>query len=205
MSASKRVLVLIAAFGVAYLWVPFTAWGDVSQELSIFFGLLAAALPQAMALTNQIQPLAHMNIAETDALVDRLEKQQSYWFSIFLLCGVGIVFLVMGKLLSSESMLGEDISILIPTATRYAEEYQLAPLFSGVVAAVCALLTGHLVGVGHGIISLQRLRSRFIRDAARKEIGDRLRRENSNAEPYEPDPKFGEVIRPSRGRQKKAG
>src|SRR5690606_33850975 len=143
MSRTRTTMVVstLVAGIAAGLFVPFSVWGTLSQELSIFFGLLGAALPQAMTLTIQAQPSKTLTVSEAAEFAERLRKQQVYWFGLFVLCGVGILILLGGKLLASEDLLGEKM--VIPFATWFPDwwplEYRLggvsvAPLFSALIA-----------------------------------------------------------------------
>lgn len=203
---------------VAAIWVPFSAWSSVSTELSIFFGLLGAALPQAMALTMQAQPSKTLSIQEARVFSEKLAKQQTYWFGLFILCGFGILLLIGGKILSEPDLLGTEKSgqAIIFTLSRIFPEWwpaayrlpdiNLAPLFSGLVAAQITLLGGNLIGLGTGIIALQSLRGSAIQREAQQVVQKRLDDEDATAKPFASPPGYGDVVRPpTERRRRKAG
>jgi len=202
----RKVALGVAAFALGFAWIPFSAWTSVSQELAIFFGLLAAALPAAMALTAQVSPHSSLGVPESEALAHRLERQQTYWFALLILCGLGIVALVVGKMLSDPAMHGAGIVVALSKAAWLSggmPDVSLAPVFSGAMTAIFSLLAVHIIGLGRGVASLQRLRTQLIRDAARKEAERVAEAETAGAPPYTPDPKFGEVVKAPKPRPRK--
>jgi hypothetical protein len=216
---SRKRIFLIGTplvFGIlAAIWVPFSAWSSVSTELSIFFGLLGAALPQAMALTMQAQPNKTLTIPEARVFSDKLKKQQTYWFGLFVLCGFGILLLIGGKILSEPDLLGSEksgqmitiaISKLFPEwwPSQYTlSDLNLAPLFSGLVAAQITLLGGNLIGMGTGIIALQSLRGSAIQREAQQVVQKRLDEEDATAKPFSTPVGYGDVVNPPPERRRR--
>lgn len=195
-----KVPAVVGAATIAGCFVPISKWTDVSQELAIFFGLMAAALPQAMALTAQVQ--GPPSIRENDAreLADRLENQQLYWSSLLVLCGIAILFLVAAKMIVGDPNFVD--LVILPFSVLELKgisgpDVRLGPILSSVLSATITLLVIHMFRLGAGIISLQRLRSRSLIDGARE--SEKLKAPSEPAVPFRPDPGFGQVIKsPSR-------
>lgn len=205
----RKIAVLIGAIVIAVgAWslIPFSEWVKLSQELSIFFGFLGAALPQAMAMTAQSHSPKRIDLAKAGRVVAALRRLQIYWLTLFVLCGIGILVLVGGKLLSSERMLGDKMIIDLPSIyTLVLPDFSLAPAFSAALSVVLALLAFNLAGLGRGIISLQNLRNEALLDEMKAAATDHLKKLKSEAAPYAAPEGYGDIsTRPRASRRKSA-
>lgn len=198
----------------ASILLPFSAWGKVSTELSIFFGLLGAALPQAMSLTMQAQPSQTLTISEASEFAEKLNKQQTYWFALFVLCGFGILLLLSGKVLEDTNLLGPGLPIKLSEmypqwwpAWGVLPDFKIGWLFSGLVASQIFLLAIHVIGLGRGIISLQHLRGAAIQREAAQLVQNRLKVENTASTPFKNPPGYGDTVSssPRKPTKRKAG
>lgn len=145
--------VSMAAFPVAWLWMPLEKWGTISGGLLFFLGLLVAAVVPIITVTaNFIQP-DHLTLVEAKRLTKALEKQQRFWVILLGTTLLTVVILVVSTFISPEtSVLG----------------HKLAPLFSGMIAMLFTALLFKVVDAIVGIRSLQTLRSELIIEAVKR-------------------------------------
>jgi hypothetical protein len=203
-----RVSAVLAFGTVVGVWVPFSAWTAVSQELSIFFGLIGAALPQAMALTMQAQPPRKLSPKEAQAFAAHTRRQQVYWFALFLLSGFAIVVLIGGKVLSQADLLGSAMTVSFPWLLTFVgppwpfipSKVHLAPFMSALMGSLVGLLAYHFIGMGRVIISLQALRGRSLEAEAHDQAVRRIEQEQP-AQPYETPKGYGDVVKPPKPRR----
>lgn len=188
----KSEVALVVLFGaLCGLFAPLSAWGGIAEGLLAFFGLLVAAIVQIIPVTTNFLQADSLTVDEAKNLSKALEDQQQYWVALLVLSVVAAAMVIAGKLIKPD----------IPDSISFAAMAQqitlpLSAVASGLIgAAVCFALI-RIYGIVPGVISLQKLRSDLVLNAAKRAQAKRIEEESEKLQPLPTlvDKDYGRII-----------
>lgn len=184
-------LSLVLAFGSMW-WVPYKVWGDITEGLLVFFGLLVAALVQVIPVTANFLQSDNLTLEEAKQLTAALERQQKYWLGLLWVSVVTCIALIVGKALPEHAL---SFSFAIREMTF---EPSLQSFFSGLIAGLVWLAIVKTFGFFPGVLSLQQLRGELVVNAAKRRLAERVQQETEARKPAPPfvEPDYGKIIHP---------
>lgn len=177
---TEAALVVLA--GAACWWLaPLSAWGEIAEGLLAFFGLLVAAIVQIIPVTTNFLQADNLTIDEAKRLSKALEDQQKYWVALLILSVAAAALIIAGKLIKPEIPNSIDFGMF-----SVALAIPFSSIASGMIgAAVCFALV-RIYGIVPGVISLQKLRSDLVLNAAKRAQAKRVEEETEKLQPLPP-------------------
>ncbi|MCG9025688.1 hypothetical protein [Laribacter hongkongensis] len=183
MKRPENLLPLIVA-GLAYFYMPISAWTSMQSGLLAFMGLLVAAVVQVIPVTANFLQIDGLNVSQAKKLSLALESQQNFWLG----------------LLASSVDAAIIIIILTPIESVISKAND-ADTYKACISSFCAFVFSFVfVKIFHifpGIISLQRYRSSILieiaEQKAREEAIKKLLPIPHNTEA---DKNYGKIIQP---------
>jgi len=157
------LLIPCAAGLAAWQWMPVGIWEGLAEGLLILFGLLAAALVQIFPVTINFLQYDTLSSEDIDRFGQALEKQQRFWMSLLCLTfsAAFVLLLVMG--------FKNHHLVTIP----WLGAYDLGPFLSGLSAFTATAVFFRAFGIVDGVLSLQRVRTKMLKEAARRAERDK--------------------------------
>jgi hypothetical protein len=151
------VLPLVLA-GICFRWVPVGLWIDMNQGLLAFLGLLAAALVQIIPVTTNFLQSDFLTPVEAEKLTGQLTKQQQYWIGLLASTIASVALVVVVSVLKGR------------TEITFWNDYVLdsGPAFSALVGLMLSFVLIKMIGIFQGVISLQKLRTELVLNAAKR-------------------------------------
>jgi len=159
--AKWRSLALSLTAAVAGAFSPPAVIASVSQELIALFGLLLAGALPTMILTATILRAGAFSPKRVGDYGVALERQLTFWFSLFLWAMGACIAITLSKALWDEN---SPYVILIPnwmfnTFDRAVPDIELTRLFNTALGVCAAQVSFRLLPMLSGLQSLLRLNS----------------------------------------------
>lgn len=191
MKKREAGLILLLALGSMWL-VPYKIWGDITEGLLVFFGLLVAALVQVIPVTANFLQSDNLTLEEAKQFTGALERQQKYWLGLLGVSVVTCIALIVGKALPEQAL---SFSFSIREMTF---EPSLQSAFSGLIASLVGLAIVKTFGFFPGVMSLQKLRGELVVNAAKRRLAEKVEQEAAARDPVRPfvDSNYGKIISP---------
>lgn len=139
--------------GLAYFYMPITAWTPLQGGLLAFMGLLVAAIVQIIPVTASFLQIDGLNVSQVRKLSKVLEDQQKFWLGLLAssVCAAIVIILI------------DPIKIIVG-GLNYAN------IYNATISAFCAFIYSFVfIKIFHifpGILSLQRYRSSLLIEIA---------------------------------------
>lgn len=187
------VLVPLLLGLAAAAWTPLALWFDMKEGLIAFLGFLSASLVQVMPLTANFLQSDKLSVRDAIRLTDSLTKQQYYWVGLLCATIFALVVVIVGAALK------QFVDALEPLFSLDWIEVRWSALVTFLIASSVSFVIVKMLGLFQGMLSLHRLRTELIIDAAKKDAADKARRERTEAcmpAPTLPDG-YGEIVPPS--------
>ncbi|MGS1116856.1 hypothetical protein [Castellaniella sp. UC4442_H9] len=156
--------------------------------LIAFLGLTSAALLQLIPVTTNFLSGDELTVVEADKLSSALQRQQNFWVGMLAVNVITVTVLVLATLLE------KALVVQIP----HLGEVDFSVVFSGLVGGLLAFILMRLISVLEGVLSLQRIRTSLVIDAAKRRAARKAEEiQRQLAAPVNIVPSdYGRVIRP---------
>ncbi|QDZ27005.1 hypothetical protein [Noviherbaspirillum sp. UKPF54] len=178
----------------SFIWMPLSVWIQMNQGLLVFLGLLAAALVQIIPVTANFLQSDRLTPIEAERLSAQLGKQQLYWIGLLASTVAAVVLVVIISALDKK-----PTEIEIPKLGRLdIGTIDIAPGLSALVAFAISFVLVKMFGLFQGVISLQKLRSELVINAAKRAAAEQVKQASSEVslpQQLVPDD-YGKIIRP---------
>jgi hypothetical protein len=172
---------------IAFMWIPLDLWIDMNQGLLAFLGLLSAAIIQIIPVTANFLQSDHLTPEEARQLSGQLSKQQRYWLGLLASAVATVALVVIISVLKNHTHF--DIA-------SYQFDFD-APL-SALIAFAVSFVLIKMAGIFQGVISLQKLRSELVMNAAKRSAADQIKHIQAGIEIRQeivPE-NYGKIVRP---------
>lgn len=177
----------------SFIWIPLTVWIQMNQGLLVFLGLLAAALVQIIPVTANFLQSDRLTPSEAERLSVQLGKQQWYWIGLLASTVAAVVLVVIISVLENRTKFD------VPKFGKVdIGAIDIGPALSALVAFAVSFVLVKMVGLFQGVISLQRLRSELVINAAKRAAAEQVKQASSEMnlpQQLVPDD-YGKIVRP---------
>jgi len=168
----------------------------VSQELIALFGLLLAGALPTMILTATILRAGAFSPKRVGDYATALDKQLSFWFSLFIWALVACVAIMLSKALWNG---GRDCHLIIPAVAvgqfRWTVIHiALTPAANFILGFAGAQVAGRLLPMLAGLRSLLRLNSKIAQEEAEDKVHQDLKPGRQKVAELKPTEGHGELV-----------
>ena len=164
---------LLAAF-----LTPLAFWFDMKEGLIAYLGFLAASVIQVMVVTANFLQSDKLNPSEARQLSSALSRQQDFWVGLLVSSVVALIFVIVGSAL--KSYVGPQKISFGPTLEYDVDLSKVVVFFIAFTVIFVFYRMFALIG---GVLSLHRLRSRLVIDAAEREAALQAKAMQEEAKP----------------------